>query len=147
MCSPRKAQSDRSGSRRRCLHGCSRPEAQQAGYRSQGDRYVGAHVEGIADQSPERQETNGQKAGKGKQQLRNQTLGFGIKFCGWQKPAETSDPYIPWQRTLQGEAERPAASKEHVHAGAGLFLCFLLLLLGRAQTVLCNKLMDPSVVT
>lgn len=40
MYSSRKAQSDRAGRRRRrCPCGCSRPEAQQAGYRSQGDRY------------------------------------------------------------------------------------------------------------
>lgn len=38
-------------------------------------------------QSPE-------ETGREKQQLKNQTLELGIKFCGWQKPAETNDLYM-----------------------------------------------------
>lgn len=31
------------------------------------------------------------------QQLKNQTLEFGAKYGGWQKPAGTNDPYVPQQ--------------------------------------------------
>lgn len=35
------------------------------------------------------------RAGGGKKQFKRRTLEFGVKFGGWQRPAETDDLYIP----------------------------------------------------
>lgn len=153
MCGPRKAKRDRAVSRRNrsCPCRCSRPEAEPA---------EGARKESVptwrAQQAREIRD-NSFKAGDGIAQLRNRTLEFAIKFCGQNKPAETNDPCMSQEsqikgcleRTLQGEAERHTRvgglGAECVPPAPGLFLCFLLLLLGLARTL--QQTYDPSTLT